>query len=154
MQSTDLSSEPSAAGSCDRERTLLIIKPDAVASRVAGEILRRVAQEGFRLCALKPERLTPEAAGQFYGVHRNKPFFQSLVEFMVSGPIMVAVLEKVNAVRDLRSLIGATDPRDASEGTIRKEFAQDGRRNAVHASDSRETAGEEIAFFFEPAELE
>lgn len=92
-------------------------------------------------------------AGQFYRVHRDKPFYQGLVEFMISGPIVVAVLEKENAVSDLRKLIGATDPRDAQEGTIRKEFAQNGSKNAVHASDSLETAREEIAFFFEPEEL-
>jgi nucleoside-diphosphate kinase len=135
------------------ERTLLIIKPDAVANRVGGKILERVTQAGFRVCALRPERLTREMAGQFYRVHRDKPFYQGLIEFMASGPIMVAVLEKENAVSDLRKLIGATDPRDAREGTIRKEFAQNGSKNAVHASDSLETAREEIAFFFESEEL-
>lgn len=135
------------------ERTLLIIKPDAVSKRVAGNILHRVAQEGFRLCALRSERLTPETAGEFYRVHQDKPFYQSLVEFMASGPILLAVLEKENAVRDLRSLVGATDPQDAQEGTIRKEFAEDGSRNAVHASDSLDTAREEITFFFSDTEF-
>jgi nucleoside-diphosphate kinase len=97
---------------------------------------------------MKPERLTPETAGQFYQVHREKPFYKNLIEFMASGPILVAVLEKDNAIRDLRRLIGATNPRDAQEGTIRKEFAEDGSKNAVHASDSLQTAREEIAFFF------
>ena len=130
------------------ERTLLIIKPDAVAKRVTGKILHRVTQEGFRLCALRSERLTPEMAGEFYRVHRSKPFYQRLIEFMTSGPILVAVLEKDNAVRGLRRLIGATDPQNAREGTIRKEFAEDESKNAVHASDSAETAREEITFFF------
>ena len=130
------------------ERTLLIIKPDAVAKRATGKILHRVTQEGFRLCALKPERLTPERAGQFYQVHRDKPFYKNLIEFMASGSILIAVLEKNNAIQDLRRLIGATNPRDALEGTIRKEFAEDGSKNAVHASDSPQTAREEIAFFF------
>ena len=133
------------------ERTLLIIKPDAVAKRTTGKILHRVTREGFRLCALKPERLTPETAGQFYQVHREKPFYKNLIEFMASGPILVAVLEKDNAIRDLRRLIGATNPKDAHEGTIRKEFAEDGSKNAVHASDSLQTAREEIAFFFPAA---
>jgi nucleoside-diphosphate kinase len=119
-----------------------------VAKRATGKILHRVTQEGFRLCALKPERLTPERAGQFYQVHRDKPFYKNLIEFMASGSILVAVLEKDNAIQDLRRLIGATNPRDAQEGTIRKEFAEDGSKNAVHASDSPQTAREEIAFFF------
>jgi nucleoside-diphosphate kinase len=135
------------------EKTLLIIKPDAVAKQLAGKILQRVTQEGFRVCAVRPERLTAEMAGEFYSVHRNKPFYQDLVEFMVSGPIVVVVLEKEDAVSDLRRLIGATDPREAQEGTIRREYAEDGRKNAVHASDSLETAQEEIGFFFLPADL-
>jgi len=135
------------------EKTLLIIKPDAVEKRLAGKILQRITEEGFRVCALRPERLTTEMASEFYRVHQDKSFYQNLVEFMISGPILVAVLEKENAINDLRKLIGATDPRAAREGTIRREFAEDGSKNAVHASDSVETAREEIAFFFQPHEL-
>lgn len=131
----------------------MIIKPDAVAKRLTGKILQRVSQEGFRVCAVKPERLTAEIAGEFYRVHRNKPFYRGLVDFMVSGPIVAIVLEKEDAVGDLRKLIGATNPREAEEGTIRREYAEDGRKNAVHASDSLETAREEIDFFFQSAEL-
>lgn len=135
------------------EKTLLIIKPDAVAKRLAGKILQRISQEGFRVCAVKPERLTEDMAGEFYRVHRDKAFYQDLVDFMVSGPIVVVVLEKEGAVGDLRRLIGATNPREAQEGTIRREYAEDGRKNAVHASDSLETAREEIDFFFQSTEL-
>ncbi len=148
-----MNSKPSPMSGPALERTLLIIKPDAVAGRVAGKILQRVAQEGFRLCALKPERLTAEEAGRFYQAHRGEAFYQDLIEFMVSGPVIVAVLEKENAIQNLRRLIGATNPEEAAEGTIRKEFALDGRKNAVHASDSQAAAEEEIAFFFQPQEL-
>ena len=133
------------------ERTLLIIKPDAVAKRVTGKILQRVTQENFRLCALRSERLTAESAGGFYHVHRGKPFYQSLIEFMSSGPILVAVLEKEDAIKSLREVVGATDPQNARQGTIRKEFAESKGHNAVHASDSPESAREEIAFFFPSA---
>ncbi|MFC1683438.1 nucleoside-diphosphate kinase [Candidatus Zixiibacteriota bacterium] len=135
------------------ERTLFIIKPDAVAKRVTDKILQRVTDAGFRLCALKSERLTTETAGNFYHVHRDKPFYESLVEFMSSGPILVAVLEKEEAIKGLREVVGATDPQEAQEGTIRKDFAESKGRNAVHASDSPESAREEIAFFFPAIEF-
>jgi nucleoside-diphosphate kinase len=130
------------------ERTLFIVKPDAVARKETERILQRVTEAGFRICALRPEHLSAERAGQFYQVHRGKPFYDSLVEFMSSGPIVVTVLEKDNAIRDLRKTVGATDPAEAEEGTIRRDFAESKGRNAVHASDAPETARQEIDFFF------
>jgi nucleoside-diphosphate kinase len=135
------------------QRTLFIIKPDSVAKRLTGKILQRVTEAGFKLCAMKSEKLTPKSAGEFYNVHRGKPFYESLIEFMSSGPILVAVLEKENAIKDLRKTVGATDPREAEKGTIRKDFAESKGRNAVHASDSLESAREEIAFFFPAIEF-
>jgi nucleoside-diphosphate kinase len=135
------------------ERTLFIIKPDAVARKLTEKILQRVTEAGFRICALRSEQLTPQSAGQFYHVHRGKPFYEGLVEFMSSGPILITVLEKENAIGDLRKVVGATDPQEAEEGTIRKEFAESKGRNAVHASDSPDTAREEIGFFFPDADF-
>jgi nucleoside-diphosphate kinase len=133
---------------------LFIIKPDAVANKDTEKILQRITQAGFRICALRPEHLTAERAGQFYQVHRGKPFYDRLVEFMSSAPMVVTVLEKDNAIKDLRRTVGATDPAEAEPGTIRRDFAESKGRNAVHASDSLETARQEIEFFFPDADFE
>jgi nucleoside-diphosphate kinase len=136
------------------ERTLFIVKPDAVARKETEKILQRITEAGFRICALRSEHLTAERAGQFYQVHHGKPFYESLVEFMSSGPILVTVLEKTNAIKDLRKTVGATDPAEAGPGTIRRDFAESKGRNAVHASDAPETARQEIGFFFPDADFE
>lgn len=125
-----------------------MIKPDAFANRHSGAILDKILQAGFRIVALKLTQLTPEKAGEFYAIHRERPFFGELVEFMSSGPIVAAILEKGNAVEDFRKLIGATDPSKAAEGTIRKLFAENVGRNAIHGSDSDENAKIEGDFFF------
>lgn len=129
------------------EQTFTMIKPDAVARGQSGQILARMEAAGFAIRRLKMVQLRPEEARQFYAVHASKEFFDGLVAYMSSGPICVAVLEKENAITDLRALVGATDPAQAAAGTIRKEFGIDTRRNAVHASDGVETAREEIAFY-------
>ena len=131
-----------------QERTLSIIKPDAVARGLLGPILGRLEQEGLRVVALKRLRLDRQQAEGFYAVHRGKPFFSSLVDFMVSGPIVVAVLEGEDAIRRYRALMGATDPAKAAPGTLRARYASSVERNAVHGSDAPETARNEIAFFF------
>jgi len=136
------------------ERTLFIVKPDAVARKETEKILQRITEAGFRICGLRSEHLTAERAGQFYQVHRGKPFYESLVEFMSSGPILVTVLEKANAIKDLRKTVGATDPAEAVPGTIRRDFAESKGRNAVHASDAPETARQEIDFFFPDADFD
>jgi len=136
------------------QRTLFIVKPDAVARKATEEILQRVTEAGFRICALRSELLTAERAGQFYHVHRGKPFYDELVAFMSSGPILVTVLEKDNAIKELRRVVGATDPAQAEPGTIRRDFAESKGRNAVHASDSPETAREEVGFFFPDANFD
>ncbi len=136
------------------QRTLFIVKPDAVARKATEEILQRVTEAGFRICALRSEHLTAERAGQFYHVHRGKPFYDGLVAFMSSGPIVVTVLEKNNAIKELRRVVGATDPAQAEPGTIRRDFAESKGRNAVHASDSPETAREEVGFFFPDAHFD
>ena len=130
------------------ERTLLNIKPGAVERHLIGEIIKRVEEHGFRVVAIDKVRLCRHEAEAFYEVHRGKPFFEKLVDFMSSGPCVPIVIEGENAVAGLRELIGATDPHEAAEGTIRKEFAEDVTHNAVHASDSQESAEKEIAFFF------
>lgn len=135
------------------ERTLAIIKPDAVAAGVAGEIISQIQQAGFRIVAMKLLRMTADQAGAFYAVHRERPFYAELVRFMSSGPVIPMVLEKENAVADFRTLIGATDPAEAAEGTIRKRFARSKGENAIHGSDSIENARAEIAFFFAEMEL-
>jgi nucleoside-diphosphate kinase len=135
------------------QRTLLIIKPDAVAKQFTEKILQRITEAGFRICALRSEHLTPESAGAFYHVHRGKPVHHGLIEFMSSGPILVTVLEKENAIDNLRKVVGATDPQNADQGTIRRDFAESKGRNAVHASDSPDSAREEIAFFFPQADF-
>jgi len=129
-------------------RTLLIIKPDAVERRLVGHIIGRLERAGFRIAALRMQRLGEAEACRFYAVHEGKPFLPGLVRFMSSGPVVPMVLEKEDAVTDLRTLIGATDPSKAACGTIRQEIAIDVEKNSVHASDSDETAAQEIAFFF------
>ena len=129
-------------------RTFTMIKPDAMKNGHAGAILDRIIKEGFRVVALKMTKLSEEKAGEFYDIHRSRPFFGELVEFMSSGPIIAAILEKENAVSSFRTLIGATNPANADEGTIRKLFATSVGENAVHGSDSDENAAIEGAFFF------
>ncbi|QOF66985.1 nucleoside-diphosphate kinase [Actinobacillus sp. GY-402] len=135
------------------ERTLSIIKPDAVERHLIGQILARFEQSGFRIAAIKMLHLTKPQAEGFYAEHQGKPFFDSLVEYMTSAPVVVSVLEKENAVKDYRTLIGATDPAQAAEGTIRKDFAESRQRNSVHGSDSVESAVREIAYFFVDTEI-
>jgi nucleoside-diphosphate kinase len=129
-------------------RTFTMIKPDAVANGHAGKILDQIIQAGFKVLALKYTRLSTEKAGEFYGIHRERPFFGELVSFMTSGPIYAAILEKDNAVADFRTLIGATDPQKADAGTIRNLYAKSIDANAIHGSDSDENAEIEGSFFF------
>jgi nucleoside-diphosphate kinase len=133
-------------------RTLAIVKPDAFGSRKAGKIIALLEEKGFTLRGAKVVQLTPERAGEFYAVHAGRPFYDSLVEFMTSGPSMPLLLEKEGAVLALREAIGATDPAEAAEGTVRKLYAESKGRNAIHASDSDENAANEIAFFFPAGE--
>jgi len=133
--------------------TLGIIKPDAVAGRKIGAILAHLQQAGFDPRAARMVRLTQAEAGAFYAVHRGRPFYNDLVEFMTSGPCMPMALERDNAVAHLRTVIGATDPAEAAPGTIRKLFAESKGKNAIHASDSPENAAREVAFFFSEGEL-
>jgi nucleoside-diphosphate kinase len=133
-------------------RTLTMIKPDAMKKGHAGAILDKIIKTGFRIVAIKQLKLTTEKAGEFYDVHRARPFFGELVEFMSSGVIIAAILEKENAVADFRKLIGATDPAKADEGTIRKLFASSLGENAIHGSDSDENAKIEGDFFFSALE--
>lgn len=135
------------------ERTLTIIKPDAVAKGAAGQIIARFEQAGLRLLAAKLLHLTPGQAGGFYIVHKERPFYGSLCEFMTGGPCMPIVLEGDNAITRLRDLMGATDPAKADAGTIRKEFASSIGENATHGSDAPETAAFEIGYFFAGMEL-
>jgi nucleoside-diphosphate kinase len=132
--------------------TLAIIKPDAVESGKAGKVLAHLEENGFRVRALRMVRLTQAQAGEFYAVHRERPFYGELVEFMTSGPAIPLVLQADDAVAKLREVIGATDPAEAAEGTIRKLYAESKGRNAIHASDSDENAAREVAFFFSEAE--
>lgn len=125
-----------------------MIKPDAVKKNVIGNILGMINDAGFKIIAMKYTKLTPEQAGQFYAVHSHRPFYGELVEFMSSGPIVAAILEKENAVADFRTLIGATNPAEAAEGSIRKRYASSIGENAVHGSDSDENATIEGDFFF------
>lgn len=129
-------------------RTFAIIKPDAVRKNVIGEIIATITKAGFKVLAFQKMKLTPEQAGAFYEVHKERPFYGELVNFMCSGPIVPIALEKENAVADFRTLIGATDPAEAADGTIRKMFASSKGENAIHGSDSDENAKNEIAFFF------
>lgn len=134
-------------------RTFTIIKPDAVKDLHTGAIINDILQAGFRIVALKQLRLSEELATGFYAVHRERSFFQELVNFMCEGAIVVAVLEKNNAVQDFRTLIGATNPREAVAGSIRAKYGASVERNAVHGSDSDANATQEIAFFFAGTEL-
>ena len=130
------------------ERTLSIIKPDAVAKNVLGEIYSRFENAGLRIVAARMEHLSAQKAGEFYAVHKERPFYNDLVEFMTSGPVMVQVLEGEDAIAKNREVMGATNPADAAAGTIRADFAQTGDENAVHGSDGTDTASAEIGFFF------
>jgi len=129
-------------------RTFTMIKPDAVANGHAGKILDHIIQKGFKVVALKYTELTPEKAGEFYAVHNARPFYGELVSFMSSGPIYAAILEKDNAIEDFRNVIGATNPQEAAEGTIRNLYAKSIDANAIHGSDSDENAEIEGNFFF------
>ncbi|MCQ9124474.1 nucleoside-diphosphate kinase [Rodentibacter caecimuris] len=135
------------------ERTFSIIKPDAVRRNLIGAILTRFEQNGFKIVAIKMVHLTREQAEGFYAEHQGKGFFESLVEYMMSAPVVVSVLEKENAVKDYRTLIGATNPESAAEGTVRREFALSQSENSVHGSDSVESANREIAYFFADSEI-
>jgi len=135
------------------ERTLSIIKPDAVVKNIVGEIFARFEKSGLQIVAVKMIRLTTDTAGGFYSEHADKPFYSALVEYMCSGPVCVQVLEGENAVQVNRALMGATDPSQADPGTIRADFASSVDANAVHGSDSPESAAREIAYFFTTNEL-
>jgi len=135
------------------QRTLSIIKPDAVKRHLIGAILARFEQQGFNIAAAKMVQLSREQAEGFYTEHQGKPFFEPLVEYMTSAPVFVSVLEKENAVQDYRTLMGTTNPETAAEGTIRRDFALNQRENSVHGSDSPESAAREIAYFFAAEEI-
>lgn len=135
------------------ERTLAILKPDCVRKKLEGEVLARIQKSGFKVLGMKMIRMTPEVAGAFYAVHKGRPFYDGLVEFMSSGPCVPIALEKENAVADFRTLIGATDPKEAAEGTVREQFADNKGENIVHGSDSPENGRIEVAFFFSESEL-
>ena len=135
------------------ERTLTILKPDSVAAGKTGAILAHLEKEGFRFVGLRRTRLSREQARAFYAVHRERPFYDALVRFMTEGPVLVAALERPDAVSQLRKVMGATDSRKAEAGTIRNLYGTDIERNAIHGSDSGENAAKEIAFFFSEAEL-
>ncbi|WP_428608269.1 nucleoside-diphosphate kinase [Sedimenticola sp.] len=130
------------------ERTFSIVKPDAVAKNIIGKIYSRFEDAGLRIVASKMLQLTREQAGEFYAVHKERPFYNDLIDFMTSGPVMVQVLEGENAIAKNREVMGATNPQEAAPGTIRADFAETVDENAVHGSDAPETAAVEIAFFF------
>jgi nucleoside-diphosphate kinase len=134
------------------EQTLAIIKPDAVGRTLAGRVLAHLEEDGFRLRGVRLLQLTEEQAREFYAVHRARPFYDSLVRFMTSGPVFPVLLERDDAVATLRQVIGATDPAEAEEGTVRARFAESKERNSIHASDAPETAAAEIRFFFSEAD--
>jgi nucleoside-diphosphate kinase len=136
-----------------KQRTFTILKPDTVARRNCGAIISRLEQEGFEILAAKRVRLTEDQAKAFYAVHKERPFYRALVEFMTSGPVWVMALERDNAVEYLRKVMGATDSTKAEKGTIRAQFGTNIERNAIHGSDSPENAAVEIAFFFPGADL-
>ena len=135
------------------ERTLSIVKPDAVGRNLIGEIYTRFDKAGLRVVAARMLHLSREQAGEFYAVHKERPFYDDLVEFMTSGPVMVQVLEGEDAISRNREVMGATNPKEAAPGTIRAEFAKTVDENAVHGSDGPETAKAEIAFFFKPEDI-
>lgn len=135
------------------ERTLTILKPDCVRKNLIGEVTNRIQEAGFRIVAMKMTRLTKSTASGFYAVHKERPFFDELIEFMSSGPCVPMILEKENAIEDFRKFIGATDPVEADEGTIRADFADSVGENIIHGSDSVENGKNEAAFFFSEAEV-
>jgi nucleoside-diphosphate kinase len=134
------------------ERTLAIIKPDAVERNVTGHILAHLEEAGFRIRAIRSMHLSRSQAEEFYAVHRERPFYDSLVRFMTSGPVFPVLLERDDAVATLRQVIGATDPAEAEEGTVRARYAESKERNSIHASDAPETAAKEIRFYFSEAD--
>lgn len=136
-----------------KERTLAILKPDCIKNNVFGKVIDHLLKAGFEIVAMKMVRLSKESAGSFYAVHKGKPFYEPLVEFMTENRIIALALAKDNAVQDLRKVIGATDPVEAEEGTIRKLYAESKGRNIIHASDSIENARIELAFFFSEMEI-
>src|ERR1043166_6390352 len=135
------------------ERTLAILKPGCVRKNLTGEVIARIEKAGFKIIGMKKARLSTETAGEFYAVHKGRPFYDGLVEFMSSGPCVPIALERENAVAEFRTLIGATDPKDAAAGTIRKLYADSKGENIVHGSDSAENGRIEIGFFFSNKEL-
>ena len=135
------------------ERTFAIIKPDAVERNLIGKILERIESNGFKVAGMKKTQLSQKEAKGFYYVHKERPFFESLTEFMCSGPVVLLVLEKENAVTAWRDLMGATNPEDAKEGTIRKDFALSIEKNSTHGSDSTENAAYELSYFFSETEI-
>lgn len=135
------------------QRTLSIIKPDAVAKNIIGDINRRFEKAGLKIIAARMMHLSKSQAEQFYGVHKDRPFYSDLVQFISSGPVLVQVLEGENAIAENRRLMGATNPKDAEKETIRADFAESIDKNAVHGSDAPETAAWEISFFFKPEEI-
>ena len=135
------------------QRTFSIIKPDATSRNLTGAINAKIEEAGLRIIAQKRIQLTPAQAGAFYAVHKERPFYNDLVEFMISGPVVVQVLEGENAIARYREVMGATNPADADAGTIRKEFAESIEANSVHGSDAPETAAQEIPFFFSDMEI-
>lgn len=134
-------------------RTLAILKPDCIKRNLVGEVLTRIQKANFKIAGMKMVRLSMETAGQFYGAHKERSFYSELIHFMTSGACIVMVLEKENASREFRKLIGATDPREAMPGTIRRDFAESKRENIVHGSEHVEDAAREISFFFSGHEL-
>ena len=134
-------------------RTLAILKPDCVRKNLVGQVITKITEAGFKIKAMKMTRLTNESAGGFYEIHKEKPFFNDLLAYMTSGPVVPIALEKENAVADFRKLIGATNPENAEEGTIRKMYAESIEQNIIHGSDSDENAAIEIAHFFSRKEL-
>ena len=135
------------------ERTFAIIKPDAVERNLIGKILERIESNGFKIAGMKKTQLSQKQAKGFYYVHKERPFFDSLTEFMCSGPVVLLVLEKENAITAWRDLMGATNPEDAKEGTIRKDFALSIEKNSTHGSDSAENAAYELSYFFSETEI-
>ncbi len=135
------------------QRTLAILKPDCVRKNLIGKVIKRVEAEGFKIVAMKLVKLNSDTAGEFYAVHKDKPFYYDLVSFMSSGPCVPMVLEKENAIENFRKVIGATDPTQAEDGTVRKMYADSKEQNIVHGSDAPETAAVEINYFFSAKEL-
>ena len=135
------------------QRTLAILKPDCVRKNLIGKVIKRLEAEGFKIVALKLVKLNSKTAGEFYAVHKQRPFYYDLVSFMSSGPCVPIVLEKENAIEDFRKVIGATDPAEAEEGTVRKMYADSKEQNICHGSDAPETAAYEIGYFFSSKEL-